>query len=139
MKKKILGTVLVLLALALCLSITVFSSTGDATPVLNIEAKNLAFESNLYIVYYVSYENVAAEDVQLLVWTAPQAEYTYGTQTATLSYEGTTTYKEKTCLLFAYKDLGAKNMTDDIYVRAYTAEDGVYSETVKYSRMRIIC
>ena len=136
MKKRIISTVLVLLTLAICLSVTMLVSAGSSAPVLNIEAKNLAFENNLYLVYYVSHENVDAKDVKLLVWTTPQAEYTYGTQNEILSCEGSTTYNQKDCLLFAYKGLKAKNMADDIYVRAYTAEGGIYSPTVKYSALQ---
>ena len=111
----------------------VFSTADTEPPALNIEAKNLAFESNLYIVYYVSYENVDAKDVKLLVRDEPQASYTYGTQAAILSAKGCTTYKDKTCPLFAYQDLKARNMTDDVYVRAYTASgDCLVVAVIKY-------
>ena len=111
----------------------IFSTADTEPPALNIEAKNLAFESNLYIVYYVSYENVDAKDVKLLVRDEPQASYTYGTQAAILSAEGSTTYKDKTCLLFAYQDLKARNMTDDVYVRAYAASsDCLVVAVIKY-------
>ena len=139
MKRKLLTVLLVLTLAVLC--IPVAFAVGNETdepavqtdaPVLDVVARNLSLKDNVHLVFYVTYENVSATDVKLLVWANPQQSYAVGTQTATLETVGTTTYQGKTCLLFYYKDLTTKQMADNVYVRAYTEQGGVdyYSEGV---------
>ncbi len=134
MKKKLL-----FLSLILAVILSVFaigaSAEGDA-PVLKIEAANLSFEDSVYIVYAVSHEGVAAEDVQMLFWTEPQDSYTKGSENAVRTpYKTNEDILGKTCALLKYNDLYAKNMTDDIYAVAYAEVDGeeYFSEPIKYS------
>ena len=137
MKKRLCSIFAVILAL-----ITVFSAVpvgaaepAPAQPSLAIHAKNLSFQNEVQLVFAVSYENIPLSDVKLLVWTTPHATYEYGTQTKILSTNISDTVEEKTCAVFYYTDLAARQMTDVIYVRAYAEAQGVgyYSEVTSYS------
>ncbi len=111
-------------------------ANGDSgTPILKIEANNLSFNDSVYIKYAVSYENTAKQNVSLLIWTEAQSDYTIANKEHQLSSVGTTTVGEKTCLVFDFKELSAKQMTDDVYARAYTRLNNVdyYSPVQKYS------
>lgn len=136
MKKRVLISLLLAVVLMVSIPVAVFATTSNTnTPVLNIEARNLSLKDNVQLVFYVSYESVEAADVKLLAWTSAQSSYTVSTLDATLTTVGTTTYNDKTCLLFYYTDMTAKQMTDDLYVRAYTkqGDDVYYSDVAKFS------
>ena len=113
----------------------------DATPTLKFKGANVVFDDGVHLMYAVDEENVAAEDVQILVWDElpTDAEYVYGTQKAVLDL-GRISTEEDVGLgagyaVYYYEELAAKQMTDVIYARAYANVGGVeyYSEPLKYS------
>lgn len=137
MKKRVVVSLLLAVAMMVCFSMPIFSAEDTNAPVLNVEAKNVAFEDSVYLVYLVSYEHVAEANVRLLVWNAPRADgvYEYGTQSDVLTASDSMTYNNKSCLMFVYKKLGAKEMADNIYVRPYAEKNdtGYYGDLLKYS------
>lgn len=108
-------------------------SEDVATPSLDIAYQNLSFRDNVVIKYAVKLENV--DSAQLLVWTKPQSEYVYGTHEKALETVGTQVIKGGEYHVYDYTELSAKQMTDEIYARAYANIDGkaVYSQVKKYS------
>ena len=105
---------------------------------LNIEACNLAFENDTYILYAVSGE--VLDNVKLLVWTEPRSSYTYGTQAAVLEPVETRVLQGTEMLVFEYTGFAAKQMTKDIYARAFLDEGGLYSYSPlkKYSILQYV-
>ena len=133
-----------LLPLALIIGIAslilVFSVLGLNTqqnePQLNIVATNLSFNDSIYIKYAVSFDEVDADnDVKLLIWRNPDADYLMGTEEIALSSVGTLKISDRECLIFNYTDLAAKEVTDVVYARAVYQKDGqtYYSDVKKYS------
>lgn len=136
MKKKILIIALVSIMLISAMGISsVFATENESTPELDIYKHNLSFDDTIYLLYAVDAQNVDKSDVELLLWTEPQSEYTADNAKIKLSSAGTTKIDEKTCLVFEYKDLAAKQMTDYVYARAHVEKGGkdYYSEVSKYS------
>ena len=138
MKKKMLcAAMTAIMLLSVCAAAVPMRAQGQGTePSLYIEAQNVSFRDSVYLKYAVSVENAEAEDVTLLVWTQPEEEYTAQNAEAALTASGTATVGGKAgCLIFEYKDLAAKQMTDEIYVRAYTEKNATayYSAVKKYS------
>ncbi len=128
----ILATLFLLLAIA---GMAIGQIAADA-PEMSIVATNLSFSDSVYIKYAVSFENIDdAENVKLLVWDAPHKDYTAGTQKVSLDSDGTATVSGKTCLVFDYRELAAKQMTDYVYARAVYEKNGstYYSDVKKYS------
>lgn len=129
----------IVLALIMCVGImgTLFVTGGaeETVPTLEIKACNLSFLDSVAIKYAVKADSVDRE-VKLLVWTAPVASYTLGTETTAVSdyYIGEAD-KTADCHIFDYTDLVAKQMTDVVYARACIVDgDNVYySSVVKYS------
>ena len=109
-------------------------------PQLTVIGTNVSLKGEINLVYYVSAKGFdsAKHPVQLLVWTEYQNEYTADNATYKLSsrYTKTVEYGGESvlCNLFYY-GMPAKNMVDQIYVRAYVGLNGedYYSEPVKYS------
>ena len=132
MKKRIITITLALIFIIGVLGAFALTSGAQSTvSELSITDCNLSFSDSVYIKYAVK-SNVS--DVELLVWTSPEAEYTYGTQDDVISeYYIDNELGGK--FVFDYKKLAAKQMTDVLYVRAYARVDGVdyYSEVNKYS------
>ncbi len=104
----------------------------EAVPQLSIDLCNLSFSDSVYIKYAVT-ANV--EDVKLLIWEKPQTEYVVGTQDYELTSLGRNTIDGASYLIFDFTELAAKQMTVDIYARAYTQSSGTnyYSDVRKYS------
>ena len=127
----------------------IFSSTIIATDVsaeisvddsLDIAYGNLMFKDSVYLRYAVSTEKYSENDIVLLIWTAPKTnvdEYTYGSQNKILTYTNTTEIDSSEYAVFDYKDLSARQMTDNVYARAYIPASGgeaeIYGDVVKYS------
>ena len=107
----------------------------ESQATLGIEAKNLSYSESVYIVYAVSFENVTYQNVKMLFWDSTQEDYVIGTEKYQASYSSRTTVNGKRCLIFYSNGIAAKNMTDDVYARAYIEENGVkyYSEVEKFS------
>lgn len=133
----IVATVLLLVCagvvIAMVVGDTAKQSKGNVK--LDIYATNLSFSDSVYIKYAVTCNNVDASDVKVLIWTKPQTEYVKGTETAELSTVGTDNVAGKDCIIFNYSGLAAKQMTDDVYARAYVkiGDTEYYSDAKKYS------
>lgn len=143
MKTKRLKYIAIVAISTLVLSIallTVFVAAGlseqSTTPSLSIVGTNLSFSDSIYLKYAVSFENVEAEDVKLLVWGSEQNEYTLESpQKTVLTSKGTATVAGKKCAVFDFTDISAKQMTDYFYARAYVelGDTVYYSDVMKYS------
>lgn len=105
----------------------------EGDPSLTIKAFNITFKDSVYLKYAVHAEN--ADSVQMLIWTKEQDSYEYGTQTAILNSSEQRTVTGVQCDIFTFTGLTAKQMTEDVYGRAYTVKNGqaYYSEVTKYS------
>ena len=122
--------------LVACLLMTaapIASSAADDDPVLAIKACNVTFKESVFMKYAVSAEN--ADNVQVLIWIETQDDYKYGTQSAILESDGTATVGGVKCKTFTFTNITAKQMTDNVYARAYTVRNGkeYYSKVIKYS------
>ena len=119
-----------------------FIELGGSGPVgdpgLHIAGCNLSFENDVYVMYAVSGDYF--DNVRLLVWNSPQSGYYFGTQDAVLTPERTQTLQGQEMLVFEYRGLAAKQMTDDVYARAYVKSGGkaYYSEMRKYSVLQYV-
>ncbi|MBE6130533.1 MAG: leucine-rich repeat domain-containing protein [Erysipelotrichaceae bacterium] len=106
-------------------------------PSLNIYKKNISYSSEIYVMYAVSYEgiDVTTNPVKMLFYNTVQDEYTTQTAAYIAPSKGGTIIDNETCQIFSSNGLAAKQMTDDIYARAYVEVEGqtIYSEVVKYS------
>ena len=122
-----------LLAVCLMLAMVPFTVFAADDPSLVIKGKTITFKDSVFIKYAVDAEN--ADDVRVLIWTSPQSSYEYGTQEAVLSADDTQTVAGKGCQVYTYTGLTARQMTDDVYARAYTVKNGTtyYSNVTKYS------
>ena len=118
------------------------ATAEDATPTLTFKGANVVFEDGVHLMYAVDEENIAPEDVQVLIWNeAPEdAEYVYGSQQTILNMNRLSTAEQDEELgagypIYYYDELAAKQMTDVVYARAYANVDGVeyYSAPLKYS------
>lgn len=134
MKKQIIGGILLCLALFTMIGLGTFAE--EEPPSLEIAAKALELEATVGISFAVPKEPTNGAQVGLLVWTEARSDaYTFGTQDAFLSSDEEDTVDGTLCLIFTYDALAAKQLTDDIYVRAFAEVDGTayYSEVEKYS------
>ena len=124
MKKKLLFTVL-LLALALTCLFTLTAGADAAEPALSIDYANLSFSDAVYLKYAVAAEGVNTSDVRLLVWREPDTNgYAAGTEDEVILPAYLDTIGGKQYIIFDYKNLSAKEMGDDVYVRAAVTVDG---------------
>ena len=124
MKKKLLLSAL-LFALAFVCLFTVTTAAAENAPTLSIDYANLSFSDAVYIKYAVAAEGVNKSDVRLLVWREADANgYAYGTQDETILPAYLDTIGDKQYIIFDYKNIAAKEMGDDIYVRAAVTLDG---------------
>ena len=125
MKKRLFLTCLVLACLLFALAIV---ASAEATPSATISGHNLSLKDNIYIIYYASFDNLpAGAEKGILIWTDPQADYAYGTESARLSSLGLDGSYEK----FAYTGVSAKMMSQDIYARPYVKS----GETISYGKL----
>ena len=139
--KTLVKIVLFSLVLALLLAIPFTASANTAEPQLKIEAANLSFVDSISILYAVSGENVDMTSVQLLIWTEPKSsvdEYVKGSESHVLDSVRTESIGGKDCIVFDCDKLGAHQMTEAVYARAYAEKDGeaIYSDLSKYSVIR---
>ncbi len=130
-------TAAVLAVIMIAVAIPAFAS--ETEPSLSIDGFNLSFEDNIYIKYAVKLNGTTAEalgnNFKMLFWTAPQTSYTKGSESFSASSIGDETINGTSYEIFKYTELAAKNMTDDIYARAYMkiGDTEYYSELEKYS------
>ncbi len=108
------------------------SNVGYAESALTINHFNLSFRDNVCIKYAVETD---LEDTKVLVWTEVSDSYEKGTENDVLETVGIQVIDGKEHQIFDYTKLYAKNMTDDVYARAYAIVDGAeyYSPVAKYS------
>ncbi len=101
---------------------------------LNIDYCNLAFDSDTHIMYAVKSDNAS---VKLLVWSSPQDEYLLNSQNEIVSpYTEQMIIEGEPYTVFKYMGLSAKQMTDNVYVRACIDNGGgdvIYGNVHKYS------
>ena len=102
------------------------------TPTISIASCNLSFRDSIAIKYAVKSNRA---DVKLLIWTAPMADYTLGTESKVIEKAYIEKINGTEYYVFDYTDLAAKQMTDVVYARACVEdENGVYySNVAKYS------
>ena len=126
----------VLFFIAAVLFACVFSFSVAAST--DIEGHNLALEDHVEIIYYVYDTAPENAETGVLFWLTPQANYAYGSET----YKVTASFGEivnpgtgHTCRKYAFAELSAKMMTDDVYAVSYSkvGENITYSEPDKYS------
>ena len=133
MKKGIVYLLFVLaLAISLFSAFAIMTGAATTTPELDIAYCNLSFRDSVCIKYAVD-SNVS--NAKVLIWTAPQTEYTIGSQNEEITEYYTEEISGTSYMIFDYTSLVAKQMTDVIYARAYVEVSGVdyYSEVNKYS------
>lgn len=109
-----------------------FSGAESVTPEMKITNCSLSFSDSVYIKYAVK-TNV--DDIKLLVWTEPQENYTIGTEKYTVTDHYSENIGGVSHEIFDLKELSAKMMTDNVYVRAYAkvGDTDYYSDPTKYS------
>ncbi|MBQ7624191.1 MAG: C40 family peptidase [Clostridia bacterium] len=115
----------------------VLPAAAAATPETDIIAYNLINADNVYIAYLASFENVpSGAEKGVLVWTAPQADYTYANAEYQLSSSG----KNGVYDVFEFRHLSARKMTDDIYAVSYIKKDAqiYYGSLTKYSVLQYV-
>ncbi len=141
MKKSLKRILIIAVAvLMICAAVVVAIVASDvakqnsAEVELKIYGANLSFSDSVYIKYAIDYKNVDIEDITMLIWTEPQTEYVKGTEKAVLS-NGYVDPEVGDYVIFDYKELAAKQMTDVVYARAYVKVGNTeyYSAPKKYS------
>ena len=140
--KKSLKRILIIAAavLVVCAGVVVAvvangAAKQNATPAeLSIYGTNLSFRDSVCIKYAIDYKNVEASDVTVLIWNDAQTDYVKGTEDAVLT-DGYVDEDLGPYLIFDYKGLAAKQMTDVVYARAYVkiGNNEYYSAPKKYS------
>ena len=130
--KKTFALLLIVALLGSLLLLVPAPGGAAVAPSLSLDYSNLSFRDSICIKFAVK-ANVTG--VSLLCWTSPQEEYVKGTEERQITTSKTSTINGARYRVFDYEGLAAKQMTDQIYVRAYAVSNGeaVYSEVRKYS------
>jgi len=106
-------------------------------PSINIYKKNVSYSSETYMMFAVNNTNFDANEnnIKMLFWNSLQDSYTKGTESYEVTTSGTTTINGTTCYIYKSNGLAPKELTDNIYARAYAEVDGeiIYSDVIKYS------
>ncbi len=118
----------------LAFGICVGSSATDASSDLRIAYCNLSFENDTHLMYAIRSD---AANVCLLVWSDHKNDYLKGTESAELlPLESQMEINGEPYTVFKYTGLAAKQMTDNVYVRACIDNgngDITYGGVHKYS------
>ena len=147
--KRFLRLLCLLLVLLLALAVTAYAEETEPAgteenpaPALTVAYKNLSYSSSIYVMYAVSYDNVAvSNDIQMLFWDAPQTNgYLYGTQTYAVTESRVEVINDRNHRIFYSNGVAPKELVDNQYCRAYIQVDGVdyYSEVLKFSPLSYI-
>lgn len=130
MKKRLIALLLTLVLVTG--SFVMVAGAQDPAPALDIEYCNLSFRDSVCIKYAVRESDA---DVKILIWTAPEAAYTIGTEDAEITKYYTENIGGASYMIFDYTELTAKQMVDVVYARAYAKVGGVeyYGAVNKYS------
>ncbi len=111
-------------------------------PKIEIYKNNISYSSEIYILYAVSYEDINIKDneIELLFFDELQEEYIKGHESSFAKVEKISTIGNVNCAIFYSKGLAAKEMTKDIYARAYVSINGIdyYSEVDKFSVLEYV-
>ncbi len=147
--KKVVTSLLITLILAGCLVIGLAVSAAD-TPALTIRSASLSLESNVYIWFDMSLQNVDkdADDYGMIFWKTTQkaGSYTYenaqGNDAAVVRGKSAGQWAHDdtlNCDVVTYKyGISAKEMADIVYAQGYAkvGESYYYSSIVPYSAVR---
>ncbi len=117
------------------LTMSFFTISGSAEEyeesALDIAYCNLSFENEVHLMYAVKSNDA---NVKLLVWEEAQSEYMLGTETAVLfPLSNQMEIDGDMYTVFKYTGLSAKQLADDVYVRAYISGSDEYGGVHKYS------
>ncbi len=134
-------SVLAVIATVIAIPTIAANSTQPLVVDFEIAGQNLAFEENIYVKYVVMPNEAFPTDVkpELLVWREPKAsldDYVKGSGERTISAVKETVQGTENCYTFTYNGISIKQMTDDVYARAYYKDsEGTehYSKVKKYS------
>ncbi len=131
LKITFLVAIIAVFTVAMCLCVTADEAVSTD---LNIDYCNLAFQSDTHILYAIKSND---SNVKLLFWSEPQDDYLLGSQHAAVSpYTEQVDINGELYTVFKYAGLTAKQMTDNVYVRACIDNGGgdvTYGEVHKYS------
>ena len=129
-----------LITLLLICTLSISATAKSNSPTVSIDKFNLVFADNVYLKYAVRFDGVdddkiSSDNIGMLYFSAPQAEYVAGNEVHSSNVVGHTTIDGKKYYTFEYRHITAKQMTDYIYSVAYLDVDGAryYSAPVKYS------
>ena len=137
----ILTLSVIAVSVILVVAAVALNTQSNDDPKLSVAGINVSFKDSIYLKYAIDTENVnSQDDVKLLIWTQADEDYLKGSEQHVLDSDGTSTVNGEECLIFDYKDIAAKQMTDVIYARAYVVIDGeeYYSDVKKYSVLQYV-
>ena len=146
-KIALLSVLLVLLSV--CVSIFAYQITpmkaeaaeNTEEPQITLVGANVSLKDSVNIVYAAAVKgyDYTKYKTKLLVWKTPQAEYTKKNCDVVVDSSYHDTIASYSCDMFYY-GMPAKNIVDQLYVRAYVEIDGkeYYSGTTKYSLLEYL-
>lgn len=146
-KIALLSALLVLLSV--CVSIFAYQITpvkaeaaeNTEEPQITLVGANVSLKDSVNIVYAAAVKgyDYTKYKTKLLVWKVPQAEYTKKNCDVVVDSSYHDTIASYSCDMFYY-GMPAKNIVDQLYVRAYVEIDGkeYYSGTTKYSLLEYL-
>ena len=135
--------------LSVCVSIFAYQITpvkaeaAESTeePQITLVGANVSLKDSVNIVYAAAVKgyDYTKYKTKLLVWKTPQAEYTKKNCDVVVDSSYHDTIASYSCDMFYY-GMPAKNIVDQLYVRAYVEIDGkeYYSGTTKYSLLEYL-
>lgn len=133
LKSTKLAVLIISAALIIAGIVGITASAEGTTPSLEIYSKNLSYGGTISIAFAVDAQNVDASAVELLVYKNEPTEDAVADYT--ISSSEATTVHDREALVFLTPGIAAKDMTQEIYVKAHAVVDGVdvYSELERYS------
>ena len=135
--------------LSVCVSIFAYQITpvkaeaaeNAEEPQITLVGANVSLKDSVNIVYAAAVNgyDYTKYKTKLLVWKTPQAEYTKKNCDVVVDSSYHDTIASYSCDMFYY-GMPAKNIVDQLYVRAYVEIDGkeYYSGTTKYSLLEYL-
>lgn len=135
--------------LSVCVSIFAYQITpvkaeaaeNTEEPQITLVGANVSLKDSVNIVYAAAVKgyDYTKYKTKLLVWKTPQAEYTKKNCDVVVDSSYHDTITSYSCDMFYY-GMPAKNIVDQLYVRAYVEIDGkeYYSGTTKYSLLEYL-
>lgn len=135
--------------LSVCVSIFAYQITpvkaeaaeNTEEPQITLVGANVSLKDSVNIVYAAAVKgyDYTKYKTKLLVWKTPQAEYTKKNCDVVVDSSYHDTIASYSCDMFYY-GMPAKNIVDQLYVRAYVEIDGkeYYSGTTKYSLLEYL-